>query len=265
MGTRELLSYLEKLEIGLSNFSYEELGTVEAGELKKSFDYFKSGLEGKVFGAPELEQLDRIYDEVGIEKQTNRDPENQLNEIKLLFSLIDSLQETQLSNRQRQIVESLKKINQRLLKTKVHQSVGEKNIQRSKTPQNLSIEKDFENISHAEKLNLKHVLVECMGEMELLEELVRLYKQNIFEFIGSFKTHLQARNFIDIESACKKIQPSLRMMNTVSLLEIANQIISVCKTDNDIKHLNFLYDQFLMEYPKIEEMVDFEIAALKNM
>ena len=41
------MTYLEKLEIGLSSFSYEELGVVEAGKLKKSFEVFKMGLENK--------------------------------------------------------------------------------------------------------------------------------------------------------------------------------------------------------------------------
>ncbi|MEM9649683.1 MAG: hypothetical protein AAF969_14495, partial [Bacteroidota bacterium] len=66
MGTRELLTYLEKLEIGLSSFSYDELGTEDAGKLKKSFDDFKNGLENKVFGVSEMKQLDVIYEQIGI-------------------------------------------------------------------------------------------------------------------------------------------------------------------------------------------------------
>jgi hypothetical protein len=71
LGTRELLNYLEKLEIGLSSFSYEELGVVEAGELKKSFEIFKHGLEDKVFGVSELKHW-KIFTKMGIlEPQRN--------------------------------------------------------------------------------------------------------------------------------------------------------------------------------------------------
>ena len=55
------------------------------------------------------------------------------------------------------------------------------------------------------------------------------------------------------------------MMRTVGLLEIIQLMDMACKTDNDIKYLTFLYDQFLTEYPKVEAVVDFEIDALRNM
>ena len=67
-----MLTYLEKLEIGLSSFSYEELGVVEAGELKKSFEMFKYGLESKVFGISEMKQLETIYKNVGIQSNDNK-------------------------------------------------------------------------------------------------------------------------------------------------------------------------------------------------
>src|SRR5690606_39561350 len=65
--TRELLNYLEKLEISLSSFSYGELGTEEAVALKKSFEQFKHGLEDKVFGVDGIGQLQDLYDKLGIQ------------------------------------------------------------------------------------------------------------------------------------------------------------------------------------------------------
>ena len=268
MGTRELLLYIEKLEIGLSNFSYEELGTVEAGELKRSFDYFKSGLENKVFGLSEMEQLEVICQEVGI--QGNSQPfnvkkeKNELSDINILLDLINTLQKTGLSKNQQEIAQMIKNVCLQLENSHKRHPIDSKN--ETNMPSNiLSIEKDLQSVVFAQKVNLKPVLTECMGQMELLEELIRLYKQNIFEFIGSLKVNLDTEDFKEIEYACQKIQPCLRMMKTVSLLEITNQMVTVCKTDKDTKHLYFLYEQFLIEYPKVEEMVDFEIDVLRNM
>lgn len=258
MGTRELLTYLEKLEIGLSSFSYEELGTVEAGKLKKSFDDFKNGLEDRVFGVTEMKQLNVIYEQVGI-KSHLESSNIELNDNELLLALIDSLENTPLSKKQDDIVKALKKTGHKLVKK---DSKPEKYNMTTKT---LHIEKNLESLFSTHKVDLTPVLKECAGEMELLEELIRLYKQNIIEFIGSLKINLNAGNFRGIEFACQKIQPCLRMMKTVSLLEITDQITTVCKTDNDIKYLGFLYDQFLVEYPKVEELVDFEIDVLRNI
>ncbi|TXN35761.1 hypothetical protein FVB32_14410 [Flagellimonas hymeniacidonis] len=264
MGTRELLTYLEKLEIGLSSFSYEELGTVEAGKLKRSFDDFKTGLEDQVFGVPQMEQLEVIYEDVGIQSPPKEIKEEH-NDSQLFTSLIELLEKTELTEKQKNIVKELKTTaRHEYMSNKKRLTETEKENQ-PMSSNTLLIEKNLESFLSTHKVNLKPVLTECMGQMELLEELVRLYKQNILEFIGSLKVQLQAKNFRGIDFACQKIQPCLRMMKTVSLLEITNQMITVCKTDNDIKYLNFLYNQFLVEYPKVEELVDFEIDVLRNM
>lgn len=262
MGTRELLTYLEKLEIGLSSFSYEELGTEEAGKLKKSFESFRTGLEDKVFGVPEMKQLDVIYEQVGIQGAYHTVENQNLSEtntVTQLLTLIALLDKTNLDQRQKEIVMSLHKVGKRLRETRSNR------ISRQGGASTKMIEKNLESLSTTQKVNLRPVLDECMGQMELLEELVRIYKQNILEFIGRVKVHLQTENFRGVDFACQKIQACLKMMKTVSLLEITEQMSTVCKTDNDIKYLNFLYQQFLVEYPKVEELVDFEIDVLRNM
>ncbi|TMU56425.1 hypothetical protein [Flagellimonas algicola] len=253
---------MEKLEIGLSSFSYEELGTEEAGKLKRSFDIFRTGLEDKVFGVPEMKQLDVIYEQVGIQASSSSlidESFTKADSITQLLTLIALLDKTNLDQRQREIVRALHKVGKRLKNDDSDQS--------KTTVQNnqLLIGKNLESLMTTSKVNLKPVLEECMGQMELLEELVRIYKQNVLEFIGKIKVHLQTENFRGVDFACQKIQACLKMMKTVSLLEITEQMSTVCKTDNDIKYLNFLYQQFLVEYPKVEELVDFEIDVLRNM
>ncbi len=272
LGTRELLTYLEKLEIGLSSFSYEELGAKEAGKLKKTFDDFKIGLENKVFGVPEMRQLEVIYEHVGIRgasaAEINQREDHGVvveKEMELLLSLVDLLEQTNLDRKQTEMVRAIKKIGEQLDKeSKIEASKASKEMFPLPTSLEM-IEKNLESVMSTPKVNLRPVLDECMGQMELLEELVRIYKQNILEFIGRVKVHLQTENFRGVDFACQKIQACLKMMKTVSLLEISEQMITVCKTDNDIKYLNFLYKQFLVEYPKVEELVDFEIDVLRNM
>lgn len=253
---------MEKLEIGLSSFSYEELGTEEAGKLKRSFDIFRTGLEDKVFGIPEMKQLDVIYEQVGIQPLSSSiDDESftKANTVTQLLTCIALLDKTNLDQRQREIVMALHKVGKRLNNDDMDQpNVSVQDNQKL-------IEKNLESLMATSKVNLKPVLEECMGQMELLEELVRIYKQNVLEFIGKIKVHLQTENFRGVDFACQKIQACLKMMKTVSLLEITEQMSTVCKTDNDIKYLNFLYQQFLVEYPKVEELVDFEIDVLRNM
>lgn len=260
MRTRELLTYLEKLEIGLSSFSYEELGVVEAGELKKSFEMFKYGLESKVFGISEMQQLETIYKNVGIQSNDNKtiDESDQDN----IAALIRSLEKTTLSKEQLEIVNKMK----HMIK-----SSQEGYVQNYKEDMD-KVSNDFEFIEKSLKagfanqsIDLKPVLEDCMGHIELLEELVRMFKQHVLEFIGSAKINLMNENFNALEQACQKIIPSLRMMQTFGLLEVIQQIVRLCKTDRDVKHLSFLYDQFLNEYPSVEEQIDFEMEMYRTM
>ncbi|SDQ76395.1 hypothetical protein SAMN05216294_2514 [Flagellimonas zhangzhouensis] len=260
LGTRELLNYLEKLEIGLSSFSYEELGVVEAGELKKSFELFKHGLESKVFGISEMEQLQKIYQKVGIES-TFAAPLTPAAQDRCIC-LIKALEKTRLTDEQAELVNELKQIAQNIPTT-----TDQKNMT---PPKNFTtnfqfIERTLESDYTSNKINLKPVLEDCMGQMELMEELVKVFKQNILEFIGSAKIHLMNRNFEALDNACQKVGPSLQMMKIRSLLEITDQISRLCKTDNDMKHHAFLYDQFLQEYPIVEEQVDFEMEVFRTM
>jgi HPt (histidine-containing phosphotransfer) domain-containing protein len=104
---------------------------------------------------------------------------------------------------------------------------------------------------------------ECMGQSELLDELVRLFKQNILEFIGKVKVHLQSNNIQGVDFAVHKIKSCLKMMEAYSLSEICDSMSQVCKTNNDLKYLTFLFEQFLNEYPEVEKALDQELIKIK--
>ncbi len=117
----------------------------------------------------------------------------------------------------------------------------------------------------AEGFNLDAILADCMGEVGLLEELVRLYKQNALEFMGAAKLHLQQGDFKSLEFVLHKIKSGLAMMQTHGLFSIVSQMHSCSKTNKDLKHLNFLFSCFLEEYPVVEAKIDKELKRLKGL
>ncbi|MGB5820555.1 MAG: ATP-binding protein [Saonia sp.] len=119
-------------------------------------------------------------------------------------------------------------------------------------------------VNNTTKINLSPILQECMGEMELLEELIRLYKQNTLEFIGKAKLHIDNGNIGALEFAIHKIKSGLAMLQTYSLHTIVEQMDQVCKNDKDIKHLKFLYGCFLEEYPIVEKAIADEVKKLNK-
>lgn len=142
-----------------------------------------------------------------------------------------------------------------------------KNKNRMKTTltfESKTINPSIEVYADATKINLSMILEDCLGEMPLLEELVMLYKQNALEFIGIVKRNFDNEGLEEIAFAAHKIKSGLAMMQSKSLYTIVEQIQKICKTNGDRKHLSFLLNCFVEEYPLVENAIDEQIKALKN-
>ncbi|WP_165395209.1 hypothetical protein [Flagellimonas allohymeniacidonis] len=251
-----MLRYLEKLEIGLSSFSYEELTTSQAGELKKSFTDFKNDLENKVFGVPPLNELDAIFEEVGISSLPKESSSKTATHksLKPIFVLLQQLESISIDKKQQEL---LSRLTEQIYFAFTQLSTPDLSENTNQIERRLQVQR-------RSKVDLCTLWEECMQQMDLLEEFVRLYKQNVLEFIGKIRINLQSQNYQGIDFSCQKLGSSLRMLKTLSLLEITEQMSLECKNDHDIKHLKFLYGQFLVEYPKVEELLDLELEMLRK-
>ena len=113
-------------------------------------------------------------------------------------------------------------------------------------------------------INLDPIEKECLGQIELLEELVRLFKQNMLEFIGNVKLHIDGRNIQGIGFAAHKIKSSLKMMEAKSLSELCEQLSEECKDGGDFQVLKNLYLEFVEAYPQVEQLLDQEMEKRKS-
>lgn len=113
-------------------------------------------------------------------------------------------------------------------------------------------------------IDLEPILEECMGEMDLLRELVALYHENALEFIGAARIHLPNADFKELGLAAHKIKAGLAMMRTDSLHAIIVLVQKECDGDQDSKHLQFLCDCFAEEYPTIKASIDATLADLNK-
>ncbi len=116
----------------------------------------------------------------------------------------------------------------------------------------------------ASSFDLNSVLEDCMGELEMLEELIGLYKRNALEFIGNVKMKLQDGDSEGVAFAAHKIKCGLKMMQTMELFSIVEQLNTTAKTTKDKNHMQFLLNRFVQEYPKAEKMIDEELRRLKK-
>ena len=142
--------------------------------------------------------------------------------------------------------------------------VNSKNRKMTESETKMEIMEPINKALLTEELDLEPVFKDCMGKIELLDELVTLFNKNILEFVGKTKVHLLNDDFDGVAFTAHKIKSGLRMFKLNNLIETCEQMSLVCKSDKDIKHLSFLYEQFLTEYERIAPKIELEIQRLRK-
>ncbi|CAM3609095.1 Hpt domain-containing protein [Zobellia roscoffensis] len=240
MKTKNLLFQLTDLESHLNDFSVEKLTKDEAFHLKVSFQHFKKNLLEMVFLSKENIDTDK-------QKELSKAKSNEFEKVYPDLDL-----ETYEA-----VIEHHKSYGNVLKELQIDTAMDKKEILILNGKTNVSEHDDTE-------IDLKPMLMECMGEMSLLRELISIFISNGLEFIGASKIHLQTQDFEELDLAAHKIKTGLAMMRTDNLHEIIIQIQKGCKLDQDPKHLEFLCKCFSEEFPRVKTELDRAYVELTN-
>lgn len=111
-------------------------------------------------------------------------------------------------------------------------------------------------------IDLSVLLEHCLGKTDFLKDMVDLFKANILEFVGKAKMEIEAGHIEEVRLAAHKIKHGLALLGCDSLHSIVVQMENECKTDGDLRHLEFLYTSFIEEYPRVENALD---QGLRNL
>ncbi|MDO6808679.1 Hpt domain-containing protein [Zobellia galactanivorans] len=242
MKTKNLLFQLTDLESLLNDFSVEKLTPDEAFHLKSSFQNFKKNLLEIIFKSKEnfIDADSNCQDNpVG---QRTKTFEKAYPEID-----IDTYDA---------IIEHYKSYGDVLKELKIETTMDKKDV--------LILNGTSEATKTEPEIDLSLILKECMGEMDLLQELITLFTSNALEFMGAAKIHLKSNDFEKLDLAAHKVKAGLAMMRTQSLHNIVVQIQKGCKLDKDPKHLEFLCNCFSDEFPKVKDALDRAYSELTN-
>lgn len=281
----DLLTKLSDLEATLHEFSYESLTAAEAQELKDTLERFRTLLQDRMKQQSQENSEKEFKSVFNMDEETNKSESD--SEISTAHGELAEhssfgstrftayLKESELSNRQLSYINAIlaaAEIDTRITNdpiTPLPAKDVEKNEDGSR-PENFktkamsSTNKKASKTGHSSKLgnsvpsklDLNPILEDCLGKKDLLKELINLFKRNALEFIGQLKIHLENHDFEAVRFASHKMKSGLRMMNTRELLVIAEQIELESRKKQDIKHLKFLFNCFVTEYPEVERAID---------
>ncbi|WP_419211555.1 ATP-binding protein [Maribacter sp. X9] len=113
------------------------------------------------------------------------------------------------------------------------------------------------------QVELHNLLNDCFGEVDMLNELVRLFKSNVLEFIGNVKIHMNNNNLKQIAFAAHKLKASFAMLKANGMRELIVELEAKCKA-NKATEVQELYLAFLEDYPLLEQNMDRQLAELNK-
>ena len=113
------------------------------------------------------------------------------------------------------------------------------------------------------EIDLQGVLNDCCGEIGVLEELIRLFKQNVYEFIGSVKINIKQNNLKEIGFAAHKLKAGLKMLQLEKLALLMNQMQTYSEELDEIR-IKALFGNFLKLYPEYESQIDKAFENIKK-
>lgn len=111
-------------------------------------------------------------------------------------------------------------------------------------------------------INLTLLREDCMNNAELILELLNLFKQNVMEYIGRMRIHLQAGNHQGIAFASHKIKSSLLLVEAKQLTQIADKLFELANQSRSEDEIQKVFDHFLTAYKTVENAIDKEIKKL---
>ena len=112
-------------------------------------------------------------------------------------------------------------------------------------------------------VDLTSLLKDCFGEIDMLNELVKLFKLNAIEFIGNVKVHLQTEDLNQIALSAHKLKAGFAMIKADGMRSLIVELEASCKSNKPNK-VRELYQAFLNDYPLLEENLTDALKSLNK-
>ena len=126
-----------------------------------------------------------------------------------------------------------------------------------------SLQKEMIESKETTKFDLNNLLKDCFGELDMLNELVKLFKLNALEFIGNVKIHLKANNLKEIAFSAHKLKAGFAMLKATGMRELIVELEKQSKANRPMQ-VKELYHIFLKDYTILERNLDKELIALNK-
>lgn len=112
-------------------------------------------------------------------------------------------------------------------------------------------------------IDLKPVLKDCFDELDMLKELIQLFKDNVIEFVGNVELHLESNDLSAVAFSAHKLKASFAMLKANGMRELIVELETMSKANN-LLEVKRLYQIFLEDYPILEQNLDNQLVLLND-
>lgn len=113
-------------------------------------------------------------------------------------------------------------------------------------------------------LSLSSLWNDCMGDIEMLEEMTRLFRANLLEFLGALKTHLTLLDYEAIEACAHKIKAGLKLMEVHEWLSRVEELRGLNRTQSGVERMRQIYRELLASYPRLDQEMQQTLEQIKK-
>ena len=125
------------------------------------------------------------------------------------------------------------------------------------------LQKPMIELKETTVVNLNSLMKDCFEEIDMLNELIKLFKLNAIEFIGNVKIHLKTENLKEIALSAHKLKAGFAMIKADGMRKLIVELENSCKT-NQPEKVKELYKIFLTDYPLLEENLSNELEKMNK-
>jgi len=113
-------------------------------------------------------------------------------------------------------------------------------------------------------ISLEGIWRECLGDLEMLEEMVRLFRSNVLEFLGALKTHLTLLDYEQIGSCAHKIKAGLKLVEAGAWLGKLEELTALNRSRTGVERMRQLYREMLEGYPELDQGLEAALEQIKK-
>lgn len=116
----------------------------------------------------------------------------------------------------------------------------------------------------ARPVDLGRLWDDCGQDLEMLQEMIRLFQNGVLEFLGALAIHSKTPDYQEIRAAAHKIKAGLKLLEAKTWIEHVECIQELARKETNAARIRGHYEALKSDFPRLEEALIEQVNELKS-